>query len=570
MLFNGFQGLFVRDSEMPESFTDAEKQLLHEYCSNLDKNVFVLKNLPEAVKGALFSRYSRSAKGLRRLLLDEFISNPELGFSELVAKSKESHAEGVINKQKADDFFVRILDGYGDDSVGELGGCHIALENISNVATKIIEDARLGGSPLEKSTRYVFFDQKADGKYLFYEEPTIMASEFRKEYLELMNFLFDTYTELVQPLKAFMEKRFAIEEFSFMVDLKTRREEKFSNITDPEVQKRSRGAYNASIRAKVCDVLRGLLPASTLTNMGLYGNGRFFEYLLRKLYSNPLSEMRVLGKEMHQELDTQISSFVRRAKMDDYLAQTPKVVEMRVKQFLPGHSVDSKKPVALVDFEANAEDKIVSYCLFSQSEHSFSEIQSMVQQMSPAQKKEILSAYVGNRRSRRDKPGRAFENTYYTFEILADFGIYRDLQRHRVLTQERQLLSTLHGFDLPVEISEAGFEKKFSECMKRADALYRKIAEKMPLEAQYCVPMAYNIRWYMTLNLREAFHLIELRSTKQGHESYRRIVQLMFKEIKRVHPLFASFMNFVDLNKYSLSRLDAEMKQEHKRAEWKK
>ena len=554
---------------MPESFSSEETKILASYVSNMDKNVFVLTNLPEAVKGALFSRYSRSPKGLRRLLLDEFIRSQDFDFNQIAGQSTLSAAASPVNKQKADEFYTRVLDGYGDDSVGELGGCHIALENVSNVATKIIEDCRIGGSPLEKSTRYVFFDQKIDGKYPFFEEPRILQSEFRDQYVALMNQLFDTYAALIEPLKQFMQQRFPIEDFSFMVDLKTREEKKFPDITDETAKKRCQAAYNASIRAKTCDVLRGLLPAATLTNVGLFGNGRFFEYLLRKLYSHPLSEMHSLGKDIHGELDTQISSFVRRAKADEYLQKTKLDVRSAVQTITEKNRPSDAQPVSLVDYDPGAEEKLLAYLLYPDSNQSLVQLTQVVEHLDQGEKNALYQTYMGQRRNRRDKPGRAFENTYYTFDILADYGIYRDLQRHRVLTQERQLLSTVHGYDLPLEITEAGLEQSFVNCMKAADELYRKISVSMPFEAQYVVPMAYRIRWYMTLNLREAIHFIELRSTKQGHESYRRVAQLMYHEIKRVHPNFAGFMNYVDLNKYSLSRLDAETKNEIKRSEWK-
>ncbi len=555
---------------MPEEYSADESKILSNYVSNTDRDVFVLKNLPEAVKGALFSRYSRSPKGLRRLLLDEFIHNPDLNFASIAGQLTEQSAVSPVNKSKADDFYIRVLDGYGDDSVGELGGCHVAFENISNIATKLIEDSRIGGSPLEKSTRYVFFDQKVNGRYLYYEEPAIMSSEFNREYVSLMEKLFDTYASLVEPLKKFMQERYPIEEFSFMTDLKTREEKKFPAITDETVKKRCLAAYNASIRAKTCDVLRGLLPASTLTNVGMFGNGRFYEYLLRKLYSSPLAEMQSIGKNLHQELDSTISSFVRRAQADEYLQTCKNRTRSAVQTITENQPIQPTKPVSLVDYDPAAEEKILPYLLYADSALSFTQLSHMAQNLDQGERQALFQTYVGNRRHRRDKPGRAFENTYYTFDLLADYGIYRDLQRHRVLTQERQLLSTLHGFDLPPELQEAGLEKPFIECMTAADALYRRICISMPFEAQYVVPMAFRVRWYLTMNLREAFHFIELRSGKQGHESYRRIAQLMFAEIKRVHPNLAGFMGFVDHNKYALSRIDAEMKQEHKRAEWQK
>lgn len=236
-----------------EDFTENQKNILMKYVTNTNSNVFALRNLPEVIKGALFSRYSRSSLGLRALLLKDFIHNDETLFSQIVGKGDEGAKEDqMVSIQKAQNFYDRILDGYGDDSIGELGGAHLAVENISMLAAKAIEDCRLGGSPLEKSTRYIYFDQKQNGEYLFYREPILMTSAYREDYLKTCNTLFEVYGQLIPKLSEIMEKKYP-------------KEAEVSNV-----------AYAAALRAKVLDCLRGLLPASTLTNMGVFGNGRFF------------------------------------------------------------------------------------------------------------------------------------------------------------------------------------------------------------------------------------------------------------------------------------------------------
>src|SRR3989338_2673623 len=247
---------------MAGEFTSEDEAVLSRFCSNLDTPVFVLLNLPEVVKGALFSRYSRSSKSLRRVLLDEFINRPEMGFSEIVGEASRSGSAQAVAIKKAEEFYDRVLVGYGDDSVAELAGAHVAIEDVTNIATKIIEDSRIGLSPLEKSTRYVYFDQKRDGKWPYYEDPTIMQGEFAALYRETCDFLFETYANLIPKVSKY--------------------------ITDlyPKDESTSDRAYSSSIRAKTCDLLRGLLPASTIKNMGLFGDGRAYEYLLTKMFSS--------------------------------------------------------------------------------------------------------------------------------------------------------------------------------------------------------------------------------------------------------------------------------------------
>lgn len=275
-----------------EEFSPAQVNLLERYVTNTKSSVFVLRNLPEVIKGALFSRYSRSSLGLRTLLLKEFISNSdETGFNQMALLSEsEDPSQQLVAIKKAQNFYDRILDGYGDDSIGELGGAHLAIENISMLAAKAVEDSRLGGSPLEKSTRYIYFDQKVKGEYLFYREPVLMTSAYRSLYVNTCNMLFDTYAKLIPPLTAFMESRF------------------------PKDAETSKAAYAAALRAKVLDCLRGLLPAATLTNMGFYGNGRFFEYLIHKMHCHNLAELQELAKHAYEELYKVIPSFIRRAE----------------------------------------------------------------------------------------------------------------------------------------------------------------------------------------------------------------------------------------------------------------
>jgi len=544
-----------------ELFTGEEKRILSPFVTNTDKNVFVLRNLPEVIKGALFSRYSRSTKNLRRLLLDEFIRDPQTGFSEIVNVDADK-VELKQAVQKAQAFYDRVLDGYGDDSVGELGGAHVACELISNLATKYLEDARIGGSPLEKSTRYVWFNQKVDGEFVFYREPKIMKSKFAKLYLETNNLLFQTYSDMVEPMVKFVEENFPLNDFEFF-DIEKKENVKFERINDEKLKKRASIAYNASVRAKACDVMRVLLPAATLTNVGIFGNGRFFQNLITKLYSQNLAELQELAKQMHEELNYSIPSFVRRASYDNYLAETRENMK-KIAQEIINDPIAKSESVKLVDYD-KTEDEMIATMLYPYSRQSMEQLLKIVKNLSDKEKEKIITSYMGDRKHRRNRPGRALENIYYTFDILADFGIYRDLHRHRILTQERQPLTVIHGYTLPDEIIDAGFKKEFVDCMEKARDAYEMIHPEFPEEAQYVVPLAYKVRWYIKFNLREAFHFIELRTSPQGHSSYRKISQLMFREIEKVHPNLAHHMKFVDMNDYSLGRLKSELRKEEKR-----
>jgi thymidylate synthase ThyX len=531
-----------------EEFTPEQETLLGKYVTNIKSPVFALYNLPEVVKGALFSRYSRSTLGLRTLLLREFLMNQdESGVTEkqTVAETEER----LLAIKKAQNFYDRILDGYGDDSIGELGGAHLAIENVSMIAAKAIEDCRIGGSPLEKSTRYTYFDQKLHGEYLFHREAVLMTSAWKSLYVNTCNMLFDTYSHLIAPLTTFISNRFP---------------------KDPEI---STSAYTAAVRAKVLDCVRGLLPASTLTNIGLFGNGRYYEGLLHKLQIQNLAELREIGRLSYDELSKVIPSFVRRAeshhKTHVQYAQFQESMRADLAAAAAAVPKESKKisspSVSLIAFDKDAVWKVAAALLYPGANVGISALIDYCRALSPEELAKILDAASIYREKRRNKSPRALENAVFTFEVIADFGAYRDLQRHRTLTQDRQLLTCNLGYYTPQELIESGVEKEYRTAMEAARAAFDTIARELPEEAQYLVPMAYNIRWYLTINLRALQWLTELRSQSAGHICYRAIAQQMARSVIEAVPEFERFFRFVDYAGYDVGRLEQEVHSEQKK-----
>jgi thymidylate synthase ThyX len=550
---------------MVAEFTADEQRALSPFFTNLDRSVFGLK-LPQEVAGALFSRYSRSTKSLRRTFFDEFLGDPELGLKDLLgAQTSASDNSAALKKARA--FYDRVLVGYGDDSVAQLGGAHIACENISNVAAKILEDARIGIAPLEKSTRYVRFDQKdSDGNYLYYREPKIMASSHRETYLEVMNMLFDAYSQQMEPMIEFVAKSLPIEQLEVRDPASGKALSYEQAKSDEKLKRWAETAYRATVRAHACDVLRSYLPAATLTNVGLFGVGQAFEYLLSKLHSHELSEAKDLAGAMHSELNQLIPSFVKRAQVNDYLSGISATAQSLARETLNDFPVNLSEPVVLVDYDRHAEEKVIAGFLYPHVRQPLQQLCEIALRMKASERRKILQEHFSKRRNRRDKPGRAFENVYYTFDVLGNLGLYRDLHRHRILTQERQAFTTVHGYDTPREIEEAGFRREFDECMNAVAKLYEEIHRDLPSEAQYVVPFAYKIRWYMKMNLREAVHLCELRTMPQGHPDYRFIAQEMWRRIQEVHPTLAEVGRFIDWKSYRLGRLQSEMRTEFKKS----
>jgi thymidylate synthase ThyX len=330
-----------------------------------------------------------------------------------------------------------------------------------------------------------------------------------------------------------------------------------------------------SVKAKALDILRGLLPASTMTNIGITGNGRAFEYLLTLMYGSKLKEIRSIASQLFNELNSVIPSFVRRANdkygqaLQEYTSKTKSAIDDLAKVHLLGiPSEEEPELVRLIDYKDNseAEVNVISAILYEQAQgQSLHRITKYVKSMSVEERNKVIRTYTQFRTSRRHRPGRAFEMVDYTFELFTNFGIFRDLHRHRVLTLERQLLSTRHGYDLPQELVDLGLDKDFRDCMYLSKHVYEEVAKTMPEEAQYVVNFAYRYPYFVKMNLREACHMIELRTVPQGHPDYRIACQKIYNEIKRVHPQLSQGIKFVDMNRYHLERFNAEKKSEKKK-----
>ena len=538
---------------LPE-FSIKEKKILSNHFSNADENIFAIITPRQVDRGALMSRYSRTNKSMRRIFLDEFLQN----------------------KNRGEEFYNRVLLEYGDDSVAELGEAQIAIEGLSNIAVKKIEDRRIGLSYLEKSSRYVAWNKKTNGQYRFYREPVLMKSKYGDLYLDTCNFSFDIYSKNIEPMIKYIREKYPIEKYTFK-DSKDGTEKSFSKLKEEKDIKSANMIYNGSTKAKALDILRGLLPASTLTNVGITGNGRAFEYLLTILASSELKEEQDLASKIKKELDTVIKSFVRRADdkygkaFQDYLQQVKKTSKAIAEKINP--EITSGARTQLVDYESEkiAIDKIITSIIYEQSPStSYNMIMQQVKKLSDEKKRKIINEFAKVRKNRRHRPSRAFESVYYTFDLLNNFGMFRDLHRHRALTLERQLLTTDHGYNIPSEIIVLGIEKDYRECMMKTKQTFDKIRIKYPEQGQYVVNFAYNYPYFMKFNLREACHLIELRTVPQGHIDYRRVAQQMFKEINRVHPNLSKIMKFVDLKEYDLERFESEKRSEEKRKNLKK
>jgi len=524
---------------MAEDFTPAERAALAPYFTNLDGPVFALVNLPEVVKGALFARYSRSPKSLRRLFLDEFLG----------ARPPGDPGPPTFDTRRADELYERVFSEYGDDSVAQLGGVHLACEGASNILTKVLEWGRLMAY-LEQSTRYIPYDDRPHGRYR-YHVPAEVQGDLRERYVIALDRAFATYATWLPRL----------------VDFYTA---KFPRSPD-EVER----VHRMTIRAKALDTLRGLLPAATVSNVGIFATGQAYEQLLLRMRAHTLAEVRACADLMLVELRKVIPAFLTRVDRVDrgvvwsqYLAAAREEVKA-VASSLEAIGSEARDEVTLTDFDPDGEIKVVAAALYSASALPDDQLLALVRGMSAEERARVLAAYVGKRQNRRHRPGRAFERTSYRFDVLTDYGAFRDLQRHRMLTLEWQRLSPRHGSILPEAVEEAGGRADWVAVMDASAALHDALAAAgLGEAAAYAVAMAYRVRFYMEMNAREAMHVIELRTAPQGHPAYRRVCQAMHSLIaeRAGHRAIAESMTFADHGAIDLERLEAERAAERRRA----
>lgn len=528
-----------------EAFTPAESDVLRRYFTNLDKPVFALVNLPEVVKGALFARYSRSPKSLRRLFLDEFVGELDI--------TGDVNVDATTGLERAEQLYERVFMEYGDDSVAQLGGVHLACEQASNLLTKVLEWGRFA-SYLEQSTRYIAYDSRVDGRYRYYRDPEILGSELGTRYVGDLDRIFDTYAQLTEIVTDYVR------------------------ATTPKLHGDSDFVYRQAIKAKALDAVRGLLPAAAQSNVGIYGSGQAYEQLLIRMRAHPLPEARHYADLMLTELRKVIPSFLRRVDLpergvqwSEYQADIRHSMEDIADDLLgvPGPP-DRDERVELIDFDPDGERKMVTAMLYPYSSLPERVLAQQVEAMSTDDRLRVIRAYTGDRRNRRHRPGRALERPFYRFDILADYGAFRDLQRHRTLTVEWQQLTPHHGFTRPELIDAAGVADRFDAVMERSALLFDTLEPAFGHQASLAVALAYRVRFNLNLNARAAMHLLELRSTPQGHPAYRRVAQQMHHAIAHEagHHAVAAMMEFVNHeDEAELERLESERRAEQRRQE---
>ena len=512
------------------SVTPDGKTELAKYVTNTDGSVYGFTDAISPVTvAAAMARLSRRGDDMRVTLLDEFIGKAD----------------------KDAQLLHRVITAYGDDSVQQLTGQHIVIENASQLLSKKLEWGRLAAY-LEQSTRYIYFDQKdLNGHYRYYI-PREIKGKLRSQYIRTMNQIFDSYSKLVADLTAHVR------------------------AASSTPAKEQDTAWRSATKAQACDAIRPLLPVATTATVGVYASGQALESLVMHLLSDELPEARTAGQQILDEARKVVPVFLERADKPDrggaaiaYRANTYADVKTLARELLPTSRTAETEAVTLISYTPHNELDIVADMLYEHSDLPLQYLQREVASWSYRRKVDVLTAYVGERLNRRHKPGRALEKIHYNFDLVCDYGSFRDLQRHRMVDDlEWQALSPRLGYDVPKPVEEAGGAAAFEQCFDLSLQLHSALqAGGFLLEAQYATLLGHKMRWKVTYNAREAFHLHELRTSPQGHPGYRKLVQQMHTKVAEVHPLLAGAMRFVNQGEDpELARLAAERYTQYKLA----
>ena len=503
--------------------TEAGKKYLSESVTNTEDNVYAFNDKMSPITiAAAMARLSRRADDMRVTILDEFAN----------AATK-----------KDEKLLQRVITAYGDDSVQQLVGQHIVVEGASNLLTKKLEWGRLA-SYLEQSTRYIYFDQRDEHGNYKYVVPGHFDKKTKSIYIDLNDQIFDTYSVMVRKLTDYV------------------RAESSVPLTERDV------AWQGATRAQACDAIRAVLPVSTKSTVGIFASGQALESLIMHLLSDELPEARITGEKLLREGRKVLSTFLERADKPErggamiaYRATTRDAVKKLAETILPTTHTSETKSVDLVGVWPRNEFDLIPDMLYEHTNMSLREIQDAVSTWTYDEKEKVFSAYMGERLNRRHKPNRAIEKAHYAWDIVCDYGIFRDLQRHRMVDDLAwQDLTPRYGYDVPELVEQAGLVEEFQHCFDISLQLHSiLVSAGYEKEAQYATLLGHKMRWKIMYNARQAFHFHELRTTPHGHPGYRKLVREMHEKLSEKHPLLGAAMKFVNQDEDpELTRLAAE------------
>jgi thymidylate synthase ThyX len=426
------------------------------------------------------------------------------------SRSPESFIQiaSELNETKSAEFNEKWVVGYGHSSVAEHAVLHIAVENISRLATECLESNRLA-SYTEKSTRYQTWDADA-----FHIPEELNDSPLRTEYIQTCEFLLGIYESFIPTVIASLRKN------------------------TPRKEEESSSAWERRVRSIAIDNCRFLLPAAVLANVGMTINARALEHALVKMLSHPLAEVRRIGEEIKSAAMQSTPTLLKYANADNTLKKAEAGIDI---PNLPSPHI-SHEWCKMIDFDDQVEDKILASYLYKLNDLNYTQCLDWVQSASLLDRAQLAHALLNSDDS-HSIPLRELEHSSFTFDITLDQGGYYEVKRHRMMTLTAQPLTAELGYAIPRAISDAGLEEDYCVSMEKARQAYTRIVETLPQAASYVVPNAFNRRFLITTNYRSLVHFIQLRSAANAHFSVRRLAQEIADQMKLIMPTFTGYLH---------------------------
>lgn len=523
--------------------------------------------------GAMLARQSRAPGTVIDVLVEEFLVTTQEEATELGVDI------GSLREGKLDKLIERILIQYGDDSVQELETATVLFNSVSNLATKMIEDRRLGAF-IEQSSRYVLYTQKdpVTDSWYYYRDPMILNSRLGERYVSVLDRCFELYSKLIDKLQDYYKTLKPIDSAQYAIKPNDEAKYRFDELNDDKQRRMFERSYTFDIRTRACDTARIMLPAATLTNVAMVANGRTFEHLLKRMYSSNHPEFKDIACRLHATLNCVIPKYVKRAEPDGsiFWMNTDKDIKNDIRSFIAQalvcggvtEEVKLHDIPRLISGEPRALNHLLAAVYYQYARTDYETLVRIISELPDQTVRQMFARAVGNRSVRRDRSPRGFEHGYdITAEIVSDFGVFRDLHRHRMAMLLWQRPNPHLGFVISEDIETIGMAGDCRALETEVRALYNDIERELSPElAEYVVLFGHKIRFMFGMNLRETQHLLEIRTVVQGHPNYRRVCQKIHNEICVRAPWIeeAGLFKFVDHNDYHWARSEAEARQSQK------
>ena len=521
-------------------FTPDQQNLLLKYFTNIDLPVYAFtKNVPTEVAGALISRFSRSDKSPRELFLEEFLKNPDLNISAEEIKNEGEEAA----KERAAKFFQNVLAKYGDESVAEMTGVYIIIEKASLIALKVIESMRRMAF-IEQSTRYIDLSQKIDGKYPYFRDKKLIE-KIGSDYEKVADKLYYTYDKSFELVREHVTQQ------------------------NPIASDDTEGGYKQAVHSRTCDILRELFPIGMRATVGVFGFGRDWSDLVNLMFTHPLDEIEALGQMIMTEVAKIIPNIMSRTSGDHgqmtrtFYRTENKIVkdlsQSTALNFLSkrnGFHTHEKISAKIKSISADAMESICAGVMYGNSDLPFDTLLEYFR-LNPHKTENLLKEITLARKSRFDKVPNGFEKTKISVEFTAPWSCWKDIQRHRRLSEFHNTYFINSGFYSAPELEQMGLEKEYSQVMNDTLDFIQHVADMYPEyldNIEYLVPQGAIFRWTMDMDFAEAVYMIELRSAAAGHMVYRQLMHEFYRELVKYNADLGHLVKFVDMNEYYLGR----------------